>query len=53
MDKIVVKQAAGTVPVSIRPAMAISFNVNHRSAGILHGLFSWFCVIYFAVFARG
>jgi len=32
-------------------AMAISFNVN-QSLGwaILHGLFSWFYVIYFAVF---
>jgi hypothetical protein len=32
-------------------AMAISFNVN-QSIGwaILHGLFSWFYVIYFAIF---
>ncbi len=32
-------------------AMAISFNVN-QSLGwaILHGLFSWFYVIYFAIF---
>lgn len=32
-------------------AMAISFNVN-QSLGwaILHGLFGWFYVIYFAVF---
>ena len=32
-------------------AMAISFNVNHSLGwAILHGLFSWFYVIYFAVF---
>ncbi|MEJ8568743.1 hypothetical protein [Elongatibacter sediminis] len=32
-------------------AMAISFNVN-QSIGwaILHGLFSWFYVIYYAIF---
>ena len=32
-------------------AMAISFNVNQSVLwAILHGLFSWFYVIYFAVF---
>ena len=32
-------------------AMAISFNVNHSLGwAILHGLFSWIYVIYFAVF---
>jgi hypothetical protein len=35
-------------------AMAISFNIN-QSIGwaILHGLFSWFYVIYYAVFVNG
>ena len=34
-------------------AMAISFNVN-QSIGwaILHGIFSWFYVIYYAFFVR-
>ena len=32
-------------------AMAISFNVNHSLGwAILHGLFGWLYVIYFAVF---
>jgi hypothetical protein len=32
-------------------AMAISFNVNHSLGwAILHGLFSWFYVIYFGLF---
>jgi hypothetical protein len=35
-------------------AMAISFGIN-KSIGwaILHGLFSWFYVIYYAVFING
>jgi hypothetical protein len=35
-------------------AVAISFNVN-QSVGwaILHGLFSWFYVIYYAFFVSG
>jgi len=32
-------------------AMAISFNVNHSLGwAILHGLFSWLYVIYYAIF---
>jgi len=32
-------------------AMAISFNVNHSLGwAIIHGLCSWFYVIYFAIF---
>jgi len=32
-------------------AMAISFNVNHSLLwAIIHGLFSWFYVIYYALF---
>lgn len=35
-------------------AMAISFNVNHSIGwAILHGLFSWFYVLYFAFFVSG
>ena len=35
-------------------AMAVSFNVNHSLGwAILHGLFGWFYVIYFAIFVNG
>jgi hypothetical protein len=34
-------------------AMAISFNTNHSVGwAILHGVFSWFYVIYYAVFVN-
>ncbi|KKP94817.1 MAG: hypothetical protein US13_C0014G0005 [candidate division TM6 bacterium GW2011_GWE2_36_25] len=34
-------------------AMSISFNVNKSVAwAILHGLFSWFYVIYYVLFGR-
>jgi hypothetical protein len=35
-------------------AMAVSFNVNHSLGwAILHGLFGWFYVIYYAIFVNG
>ncbi|HET8945832.1 MAG TPA: hypothetical protein VFQ07_02515 [Candidatus Polarisedimenticolia bacterium] len=35
-------------------AMAISFNVNHSVLwAILHGICSWFYVIYYVLFRRG
>jgi hypothetical protein len=52
MSAVVVKQVGlQGVGFGSALAMAISFNVN-QSIGwaILHGLFSWFYVIYFAFF---
>lgn len=35
-------------------AMAISFNVNHSVGwAIVHGLFSWFYVLYYVLFVNG
>ncbi len=35
-------------------AMAVSFNVNHSLGwAILHGLFGWFYLIYYAIFVNG
>ena len=35
-------------------AMAISFNINHSIGwAIVHGIFSWFYVIYYAFFVTG
>ena len=35
-------------------AMVISFNINHSIGwAILHGIFSWFYVIYYAFFVNG
>ena len=35
-------------------AMAVSFNVNHSLGwAILHGLFGWFYIIYYAIFVNG
>jgi hypothetical protein len=51
--KQVIVQKVGWHGVSFGSAlaMAISFNVNHSLGwAILHGLFSWFYVIYFAIF---
>jgi hypothetical protein len=52
MSQVIVKQVGWQgVGFGSALAMAISFNVN-QSIGwaILHGLFSWFYVIYFAFF---
>jgi hypothetical protein len=52
MNHIVVKQFGWHgVSFGSALAMAISFNINHSIGwAILHGLFSWFYVIYYAVF---
>ena len=35
-------------------AMAVSFNVNHSLGwAMLHGLFGWLYVIYYAIFVNG
>ena len=55
MNNIIVKQA-GWHGASFGSALAIavSFSIN-KSIGwaILHGLFSWFYVIYYAFFING
>lgn len=55
MNNIVVKQVGWHgASFGSALAMAISFNINHSIGwAIVHGLFSWFYVIYYAVFARG
>jgi len=52
MSQVIVKQMGWQgASFGSALAMAISFNVN-QSIGwaILHGLFSWFYVVYFAIF---
>ena len=55
MNNIVVKQVGWHgASFGSALAMAISFTVN-KSVGwaILHGIFSWFYVVYYAFFVNG
>jgi len=53
MNHIVVRQFGWHgVSFGSALAMAISFNINHSVGwAILHGVFSWLYVIYYAFFA--
>ncbi len=55
MSRVVVQQVGWQgVGFGSALAMAISFHVNESIGwAILHGIFSWFYVIYYAFFVNG